>query len=59
MSDWAAGYSHVQRWLTLAARLQGVIEAHRLLKGPDADGYDEMLYRMCAEFSAECDEAGR
>jgi hypothetical protein len=37
---------HRERYLMVAARLQGLIEAHRLLKGEDGDVYDENLWRV-------------
>jgi hypothetical protein len=29
--------------------LEGLIEAHEILKGDDADEYDELLWKMAAE----------
>jgi hypothetical protein len=58
MSEWMDGYRHVNRWLTLAAKLEGLIEAHQILKGDQADVHDELLYRLAAEVSKEADDAG-
>jgi hypothetical protein len=58
MSEWMDGYRHVNRWLTLAAKLEGLIEAHQILKGDQADEHDELLYRLAAEVSKEADDAG-
>ena len=38
-----------ERYLTVAARLEGLIEAHRILKGDDADDADLLLWRLTAE----------
>jgi hypothetical protein len=51
------GYQHHRRWLMLAAQLEGMIEAHKILKGDDADEHDELLYRLAAEASQEADDA--
>jgi hypothetical protein len=37
------------RYLTVAARLEGLIEAHRILKGDGGDEFDRHLWRMTAE----------
>jgi hypothetical protein len=58
MSDWLDGYRHTQRWLKLAAQLEGLIEAHRILKGDDGDVYDRQLWRLAEEASKEADDAG-
>ena len=57
MSEWMDGYQHAQRWLSLAAKLEGVIEAHQILKGDDGDVYDEMLWRVAAGLVKEADDA--
>ena len=57
MSDWMDGYMHHRRWLLLSAKLEGLIEAHRILKGDDTDEHDERLYRLAAEASKEADDA--
>ena len=57
MSEWMDGYQHAQRWLSLAAKLEGVIEAHQILKGDDTDEHDERLYRLAAQASKEADDA--
>ena len=51
------GYQHAQRWLSLAAKLEGVIEAHQILKGNGGDVYDEMLWRVAAGLVKEADDA--
>ena len=58
MSEWMDGYRHTERWLRLAARLEGLIEAHRVLKGDDADEHDLLLYRLTAQASKEAEDAG-
>jgi hypothetical protein len=58
MSDWLDGYRHTERWLKLAAQLEGLIEAHKILKGGDGDVYDEQLWRLAEEVSREADDAG-
>lgn len=57
MSEWMRGYEHHRRWLMLAARLEGIIEAHKILKGDDADEHDLLLYRLAAQVSKEADDA--
>ena len=57
MSEWMRGYEHHRRWLSLAAKLEGLIEAHKILKGDDADEHDLLLYRLAAEMSKEADDA--
>jgi hypothetical protein len=44
-----------EKWLIAAARFQGVIEAHRIMKGGDGDEYDAILWRLFDEFVAEVD----
>ena len=56
MSEWLRGYEHHRRWLMLAARLEGIIEAHKILKGDDADAHDLLLYRLADEASKEADD---
>ena len=58
MSEWLRGYEHHRRWLMLAAKLEGLIEAHQILKGDDADEHDLLLYRLTAEASKGADDAG-
>jgi hypothetical protein len=38
-----------ERYLTVAARLEGLIEAHRMLKQDDGDDTDRMLWRLAEE----------
>jgi hypothetical protein len=38
-----------ERYLKVAARLEGLIEAHRILKESRADEYDLNLWRMTEE----------
>jgi len=38
-----------ERYLTVAARLEGLIEAHRILKGDGGDEFDLNLWRMTDE----------
>jgi hypothetical protein len=58
MSEWMDGYRHVNRWLTFAAKLEGLIEAHQMLKGDDGDDYDKLLWRLAGEASKEVEDAG-
>jgi hypothetical protein len=53
MSEWMDGYAHVERWLKLAARLEGLIDAHKILKGGDGDEFDRLLWSMAGEMIAE------
>ena len=46
------------RWLIAAARFEGSIEAHRILKGGEGDEYDMLLWRMFDEIRGEVDDAG-
>jgi hypothetical protein len=49
MSTWenylTGRYNH---YMMVAARLEGVIDAHRILKGEDGDTYDRLLWDMTA-----------
>ena len=56
MSDWMDGYRHTERWLRLAAQLEGLIEAHRILKGGSGDVYDENLWKMAAQVVKEAED---
>ena len=56
MSDWMDGYRHTERWLRLAARLEGLIEAHRVLKGDDGDEFDQLLWRLADETVKEAND---
>jgi hypothetical protein len=38
-----------ERYLKVAGRLEGLIEAHRILKGDGGDEFDRHLWRMTAE----------
>jgi hypothetical protein len=58
MSDWLDGYRHTQRWLKLAAQLEGLIEAHKVLKAGNGDVFDEQLWRLADDVSKEADDAG-
>jgi hypothetical protein len=42
-----------ERYLTAAARLEGLIAAHRILKGDDGDESDRQLWRLTDETIAE------
>jgi len=42
-----------ERYLTAAGRLEGLIEAHRILKGEDGDEFDIVLWEMTDEVLAE------
>ena len=56
MSDWMDGYRHTERWLRLAARLEGLIDAHRVLKGDDGDEFDQLLWRLADETVKEAED---
>jgi hypothetical protein len=43
MSD---DFERYMKWLTRAAKLEGLILAHRELKGDKGDVYDENLWRL-------------
>ena len=55
MSEWMEGYKHVDRWLRLAGRLEGVIEAHRIMKNGEGDDYDRILWKMAEQVSWEAE----
>mgnify|MGYP001087871222 CR=1 FL=1 len=38
-----------ERYLTAAGRLEGLIDAHRILKGDDGDEFDRQLWRLTDE----------
>ncbi len=38
-----------EQYLIAAARLEGIIEAHRILKGDEGDMFDEQLWRLTEE----------
>jgi hypothetical protein len=58
MSEWMDGYRHTERWLRLAAQLEGLIEAHKILKGDGGDVYDKNLWDAAADAVREADDAG-
>ncbi|HEY7824934.1 MAG TPA: hypothetical protein VIG24_18995 [Acidimicrobiia bacterium] len=60
MSEWMDGFNKRERWLTLSGRLQGIIEAHRIMKesGPDEDAYDRQLWELAAQAVKEAEDAG-
>ncbi len=41
------------RWLTAAAKFEGIIEAHRILKGGEGDEFDLLLWRLFDEIVYE------
>jgi hypothetical protein len=43
------------RYLVSSARFEGMIEAHRILKGGDGDEADRLLWSMAAEIAREAD----
>ncbi|HEY7823343.1 MAG TPA: hypothetical protein VIG24_10935 [Acidimicrobiia bacterium] len=51
MSDWKVD----EKWLKAAARFEGVIAAHRILKGDDGDDADQILWQIADEIKAEVD----
>ena len=38
-----------ERYLKVAGRLEGLIAAHRIMKGDDADEFDKQLWRLTDE----------
>ena len=58
MSEWMEGYKHADRWLKGFARLEGALEAHRILKEGQADEYDRLLWSMADEIIKEVEDAG-
>jgi len=59
MSDWMDEWQRKMHYLSLASRLEGVIEAHKILKADDGDAYDEMLWRVAAGLVKEAEDAER
>ena len=53
MSEWMDGYRHTEKWLKGFARLEGAIEAHRILKSAKGDEYDALLWKLFDEIVAE------
>jgi ABC-type transport system involved in Fe-S cluster assembly fused permease/ATPase subunit len=53
MSEWLAEYKRTQKYMIIAARLEGVVEAHKILKAGNGDVYDELLWRMTDEIIVE------
>ena len=51
MSEGLVGH----RWLIAAARFEGSIEAHRILKGGEGDDADLLLCKMFDEIRREAD----
>jgi hypothetical protein len=47
------GYRHTEKWLKGFARLEGAIEAHRILKSAKGDEYDALLWKLFDEIVAE------
>ena len=45
-----------QKWLNAAARFEGLIEAHRILKDGVGDETDELLWRLADEVIREVDD---
>ena len=56
MSDWMKEWERTRKWMFLAARLEGMLEAHKVLKGDDADEHDLLLWRMTDEMIAEAND---
>jgi hypothetical protein len=44
-----------ERWLTAAAKFEGIIEAHRIVKRGEGDEFDLLLWRLFDEIVAEVD----
>jgi hypothetical protein len=43
------------KWLIAAARFEGIIDAHKILKDGKGDYADELLWKMAADIAAEVD----
>ena len=56
MSDWIKEWERTRKWMFLAARLEGMLEAHKILKGDKADENDLLLWRMTDEIIAEAND---
>ena len=56
MSEWMEEWEWTRKWMFLAARLEGMLEAHKILKGDGADDYDRLLWRMSDEIIAEAND---
>ena len=56
MSDWIKEWERTRKWMFLAARLEGMLEAHKILKGDKADENDLLLWRMTDEMIAEAND---
>jgi hypothetical protein len=46
---------YYDKWLIAAARYEGVIEAHRIMKQNAGDPYDDILWNMATEIQKELD----
>ena len=60
MSDqWMKQHERTMHYLSLAARLEGVIEAHRILKEGTAneDEHDRLLWQIASGLVKEADDA--
>lgn len=57
MSEWLTEWKRTSKWMLHAARLEGMLEAHKVLKGDAADEHDRLLWRMTDEMIAEVNDA--
>ena len=60
MSDeWMKQHERTMHYLSLSARLEGVIEAHRILKEGTVkeDEHDRLLWRLVDQFVKEAEDA--
>ena len=60
MSDWMKQHERTMHYLSLSARLEGVIEAHRILKEGTAkeDEHDRLLWQIADGLVKEAEDAG-
>ena len=56
MSERIEEWERTRKWMFLAARLEGLLEAHKILKGDTADEHDRLLWRMSGEMIAEAND---
>ena len=59
MSNWMKQHERTMHYLSLSARLEGVIEAHRILKEGTVkeDEHDRLLWQLVETLVKEADDA--
>ena len=50
--DW----EQMRKWMFLAARLEGLFEAHKVLKGDKADEHDLLIWQLAEQMIAEAND---